>query len=187
MALEQFIECLEHVPPEFERNMSLIRQLEFKTKDLMDEINQLSESYKETKKASERIALRKSMNEKFDKISSYTEDKIGLAVQTYALVDKNINQLIPLGTLKEDGDTSAPPQLIGFEMPIDPNEPTYCKCKGVSYGEMVACDNKDCKIEWFHYACVGLIAPPKGRWYCEYCIKNCTKKRRRSRPSRGRY
>jgi inhibitor of growth protein 4 len=29
------------------------------------------------------------------------------------------------------------------DMQIDPNEPTYCFCQQVSYGEMVACDNSD--------------------------------------------
>lgn len=29
------------------------------------------------------------------------------------------------------------------EFPIDPNEPTYCLCNRVSFGEMVACDNDD--------------------------------------------
>lgn len=33
---------------------------------------------------------------------------------------------------------SVPPDL-----PIDPNEPLYCYCQQVSYGEMVACDNDD--------------------------------------------
>jgi len=39
----------------------------------------------------------------------------------------------------------------------------------VSFGEMVMCDNKDCPIEWFHFQCVGLVAKPKGKWYCEQC------------------
>ena len=30
---------------------------------------------------------------------------------------------------------------IDLELPVDPNEPTYCLCNQVSYGEMVACDN----------------------------------------------
>jgi hypothetical protein len=30
-------------------------------------------------------------------------------------------------------------------------EPTYCICSQVSFGEMIACDNEDCSIEWFHY------------------------------------
>lgn len=48
-----------------------------------------------------------------------------------------------------------------LDMPVDPNEPTYCLCHQVSWGEMVGCDNPHCPIEWFHFACVGLQAKPK--------------------------
>lgn len=48
-------------------------------------------------------------------------------------------------------------------------EPTYCYCNQVSFGEMIGCDNPDCDIEWFHYACVGLSAPPPGKWFCPDC------------------
>ena len=30
---------------------------------------------------------------------------------------------------------------MDLDLPIDPNEPTYCLCNRVSFGEMVACDN----------------------------------------------
>ncbi|KAM8974496.1 inhibitor of growth protein 3 [Pelodytes ibericus] len=61
----------------------------------------------------------------------------------------------------------------------DPNEPRYCICNQVSYGEMVGCDNQDCPIEWFHYGCVGLSEAPKGKWYCPQCT--AAMKRRGSR------
>jgi hypothetical protein len=32
---------------------------------------------------------------------------------------------------------------MDLDLPVDPNEPTYCFCNQVSYGEMVACDNPD--------------------------------------------
>ncbi|MBN3321221.1 ING4 protein, partial [Atractosteus spatula] len=51
-----------------------------------------------------------------------------------------------------------------LDMPVDPNEPTYCLCHQVSYGEMIGCDNTDCSIEWFHFACVGLTTKPRGKW-----------------------
>ncbi|KAJ6830573.1 PHD finger protein ING1 isoform X1 [Iris pallida] len=63
----------------------------------------------------------------------------------------------------------APPSM-DLELPVDPNEPTYCICNQVSFGEMVACDNPDCKIEWFHFVCVGLKEHPKGKWYCPTCV-----------------
>jgi hypothetical protein len=43
---------------------------------------------------------------------------------------------------------------------IDADEPTYCYCNSVSYGEMVACDADGCPREWFHLACVGLRVAP---------------------------
>uniref|UniRef100_A0A1B6LU34 Inhibitor of growth protein n=1 Tax=Graphocephala atropunctata TaxID=36148 RepID=A0A1B6LU34_9HEMI len=61
----------------------------------------------------------------------------------------------------------------------DPNEPRYCICNEVAYGGMVACDNKSCPHEWFHYPCVGITDPPKGSWYCPQCL--AAKKRRVSR------
>uniref|UniRef100_A0A7S0ZLN9 PHD-type domain-containing protein n=1 Tax=Timspurckia oligopyrenoides TaxID=708627 RepID=A0A7S0ZLN9_9RHOD len=55
------------------------------------------------------------------------------------------------------------------DMIVDPNEPRYCTCNQVSYGEMVACENVDCKYEWFHFQCVGLTGPPRGQWRCPDC------------------
>lgn len=40
------------------------------------------------------------------------------------------------------------------------DEPRYCYCNGVSYGEMVGCDGKECQKEWFHLECVGLEKAP---------------------------
>lgn len=77
------------------------------------------------------------------------------------------------------------------EFAIDPNEPTYCLCNQVSYGEMIGCDNEQCPIEWFHFSCVSLTYKPKGKWYCPKCrgdnektmdkSTEKTKKERRSR------
>lgn len=85
-----------------------------------------------------------------------------------------------------------------LDMPVDPNEPTYCLCHQVSYGEMIGCDNLDvsfeiltkknyfsininiafsqCPIEWFHFACVGLTIKPKGKWFCSKCSQDRKKK-----------
>ncbi|CAH1101850.1 unnamed protein product [Psylliodes chrysocephalus] len=60
-------------------------------------------------------------------------------------------------------------EVTDGEWTYDPNEPRYCLCNQVSYGDMVACDNEDCPSEWFHYPCVGITAPPKGKWYCPQC------------------
>lgn len=48
------------------------------------------------------------------------------------------------------------------ETPDD--EPTYCLCNKVSFGQMIECDNEACFIEWFHFSCVQLKRAPKGKW-----------------------
>eukprot|EP00241_Pyramimonas_parkeae_P022808 CAMPEP_0114320230 /NCGR_PEP_ID=MMETSP0059-20121206/25809_1 /TAXON_ID=36894 /ORGANISM="Pyramimonas parkeae, Strain CCMP726" /LENGTH=221 /DNA_ID=CAMNT_0001447581 /DNA_START=94 /DNA_END=759 /DNA_ORIENTATION=+ len=134
-----------------------------------------------------------------------SEDKVQLAKQTYDMVDKHIERLdrslkkfeeeVKHRTERETRTgprapvavTSSEKQAQNSEMrtpsemdlPIDPNEPTYCTCNRVSFGEMIACDNEHCKIEWFHFECVGLSRhqQQKGKWYCPEC--SATRKRGR--------
>uniref|UniRef100_A0A1B6CBV2 Chromatin modification-related protein YNG2 n=1 Tax=Clastoptera arizonana TaxID=38151 RepID=A0A1B6CBV2_9HEMI len=47
----------------------------------------------------------------------------------------------------------------------------YCQCPYDEVSEMIACDGTDCTIEWFHFECVGIMVPPKGKWYCPDCRK----------------
>ncbi|KAI8371387.1 uncharacterized protein BYT42DRAFT_66025 [Radiomyces spectabilis] len=80
----------------------------------------------------------------------------------------------PAGFRKRTHHSSRPnPAINGHraltELEIDPNEPRYCYCNQVSFGDMVACDGENCEKEWFHYACVGLVEPPAGKWFCDEC------------------
>ncbi|KAH8178172.1 PHD-finger domain-containing protein [Sarocladium implicatum] len=70
---------------------------------------------------------------------------------------------------EEDATSSA--QGDDDDGDIDADEPRYCYCNQVSYGEMVACDSDDCPREWFHLQCVGLKTAPnsKAKWYCVDC------------------
>ncbi|KAI9104552.1 inhibitor of growth protein 4-like protein [Phlyctochytrium arcticum] len=80
---------------------------------------------------------------------------------------KKISQTSNKKDKKTEIRTKDKPNVL--DLPIDPNEPTYCICHQVSFGDMIECDNEDCPIEWFHYSCVGLTAPPKGKWFCPEC------------------
>lgn len=175
----------------------------------------------------------------FEKAKEYSDDKVGLATQTYEMVDKHIRRLDselarletelkekqiatagncgeenkkkgraagrekkgsfnPKNVIKEEAEKKKmllmpevmmPSCSVGehvlaalnissdvLDMPVDPNEPTYCICHQVSYGEMIGCDNADCPIEWFHFGCVGLISKPKGKWFCPKCTSDRKKK-----------
>jgi len=70
---------------------------------------------------------------------------------------------------KKNGNAKKKKRKEVADIPIDPDEPTYCSCNQVSYGEMIGCDNEECPIEWFHFSCVKLTTKPKGKWYCPQC------------------
>lgn len=81
--------------------------------------------------------------------------------------DPDLELMPPPGTHKK-----MIPVFIDADQPIDPNEPTYCVCHQVSFGDMIACDNDNCEGgEWFHYSCVGLTPETrfKGKWFCPTC------------------
>lgn len=67
------------------------------------------------------------------------------------------NSIIHAAQADDDATSSMQEEEEGD---IDGDEPTYCYCNSVSYGEMVACDSDDCEREWFHLACVGLKVAP---------------------------
>lgn len=70
---------------------------------------------------------------------------------------------------------------------VEPLQETYCICKNESFGAMIACDNSNCPIEWFHYSCVGITKPPTGKWYCsDDCKLESSKKERIAKQRRKR-
>ncbi|RLN37037.1 hypothetical protein BBJ28_00025204, partial [Nothophytophthora sp. Chile5] len=52
----------------------------------------------------------------------------------------------------------------------------YCVCKGASFGNMIACDNKKCldRSNWYHMGCVQLdpAQDPPETWFCPSCQEN---------------
>ncbi|XP_043499601.1 inhibitor of growth protein 5 [Polistes fuscatus] len=250
--LEHYLDSLEHLPIELQRNFTLMRDLDARAQGLMKEIDKLADDYlknikkESTEKQKEQLSHIQSL---FNKAKEYGDDKVQLAIQTYELVDKHIRRLDSdlarfeaeiqdkalnnsraqeeststkkgrkklkekekrkkgtAGASSEDESKSARKKqkkggsiasassggAVGtgaqvdsntlghsadvLDMPVDPNEPTYCLCHQVSYGEMIGCDNPDCPIEWFHFACVGLTTKPKGKWYCPKCSQDRKKK-----------
>lgn len=198
-SFDHFLETLDSVPSEFLRNFNQMTDLECRIGEMIKRIHSCLKDYRKTNKKDERLSLFKESMDLFDKARTSTDDKIDLAMQTYNLVDKHIRRLESLGgshTTNHELDGTPGPldksqrsglsgdgaatgaevaEPLTVDMPLDPNEPKYCTCHQVSFGEMIACDNKDCPIEWFHFACVELKSKPKGKWYCPECF-NINKK-----------
>ncbi|XP_061190608.1 uncharacterized protein LOC133198543 [Saccostrea echinata] len=53
-----------------------------------------------------------------------------------------------------------------------PQDNTVCICgKPETFDDMIACDSGHCKVEWYHFKCVGLKSTPQGLWSCLPCRK----------------
>jgi inhibitor of growth protein 3 len=78
----------------------------------------------------------------------------------------------PRPATKGDGDE----EMADADDDDGADDRKYCVCSSVSYGDMVACDNENCPLEWFHWSCVDLKSEPAGTWICPVCINAGFKK-----------
>lgn len=76
-------------------------------------------------------------------------------------------RLVPL---PEEQDVASDDAIVTSSSALlSSSEPLYCICNRVAFGDMIACDNEDCPVEWFHYPCVNLSKKPRNSWICPLC------------------
>lgn len=145
------------------------------------------------KSLNENIELSKDELEEIQMIRKVLEviaaKKVDLAIKCYDMTDLTVKAIdtelnllekairkdglpLPTDITNEEDDQSEAGGIrkkrsLTFEE--EESEPVYCLCKQVAHGEMIACDNEDCPIEWFHYACVNLTRKPRNSWICPIC------------------
>ncbi|CAG8983364.1 hypothetical protein HYALB_00000531 [Hymenoscyphus albidus] len=109
-----------------------------------------------------------------DATSNKRSHKKGAGAAAQLIAQQNMEMDDTYGVIRDEEEE---------EEEIGADEPTYCYCNGVSYGEMVACDANACAKEWFHLECAGLKVAPKGnaKWYCNECKERMKPKRFNSR------
>lgn len=105
----------------------------------------------------------------------HTPSKLSQSQQSRPIVDVRISKTtVPLVTNDTDSDSG---NLV-IELPkfveqkaVKSTERLYCHCRCPydEVSEMIACDNPNCRVEWFHFDCVGITVAPKGNWYCPDC------------------
>ncbi|XP_064191116.1 inhibitor of growth protein 2 isoform X1 [Anguilla rostrata] len=273
--VEDYLECVESLPLDIQRNVSLLREIDTKYQDVLKEVDDVYERYRKEADGGQRKRLQTQLQRALISSQELGDEKIHVVTQMMELVENRARQIdshtlchqepaeaersgaataaaaaaaeksrqeaAPAerssarrprrqrnsesrdsgsGTangVEEAAEEPPPPpppppprekrsksakkkkrskakperEASPAEFTIDPNEPTYCLCDQVSYGEMIGCDNEQCPIEWFHFSCVGLTYKPKGKWYCPKCRGDSektmdkssekTKKDRRSR------
>jgi hypothetical protein len=133
-------------------------------------------------------------------IELISAEKLQIAVKNYDLIDQNIkivdyeiavlekallesgeqfsldDALDANGSSDKGVNTSKKRKTAAAQAQGELNEPLYCICNRVSFGDMIACDNEECPIEWFHYPCVNLTRKPRNSWICPTCVYQRKKK-----------
>lgn len=61
-----------------------------------------------------------------------------------------MTSILPVGP-GNDHPASAAADTEAGEGEGEGDDRTYCFCDGVSYGEMIACDDEDCEREWVRF------------------------------------
>ena len=62
-------------------------------------------------------------------------------------------------------------EMVDGDGEEEEDENRYCFCNEKSYGEMVGCENDDCKYQWFHTGCLHMKKMPEEDevWFCPEC------------------
>lgn len=231
--IEDYLDCVENLPDDVQRNLSQLRELDVKYQEVLAELEQQQGLLGRADLEVGRKKVMLQIQHSLIKSQELGDDKLQLLQQIQDLIENKVRQLDQdyrnldhepeargeaakrsrrqRGHDDEQAATAPHPacggrrqpkkkrrrgasnsgghhhQLGGgqggqqgqgrggggvpspAEPPIDPDEPTYCLCEQVSFGEMICCDNEECSIEWFHFSCVMLTTKPKGRWYCPRC------------------
>ncbi|XP_027842608.2 uncharacterized protein LOC114123738 isoform X1 [Aphis gossypii] len=106
----------------------------------------------------------------------HTTSKLTQSHQTRPIVDVRISKIVIPPEVADNTDSDSGNLVI--ELPkiieqkaVQSTERLYCHCRCPydEVSEMIACDNPNCRVEWFHFDCVGITVAPKGNWYCPDC------------------
>ncbi|XP_057305418.1 uncharacterized protein LOC130642349 [Hydractinia symbiolongicarpus] len=66
------------------------------------------------------------------------------------------------------------PKYVMFE---EIKEKYLIFCYQREKGNLIVCDNNDCKIGWFHIKCLRIKRIPRGKWFCAECKEEDRQKR----------
>ncbi|CAD5205513.1 unnamed protein product [Bursaphelenchus okinawaensis] len=188
----QFSDVTALIRPDLAKIQELDKECEVRQRFVENLTGPILQTFQSTRK-DVRAKRFKALKSALAKLEQLSTEKVKLAMKNYETLDNYVDELdtkyasivaetsaqstSSQKSTKQKNSTKKVEEVkqekfdptTVVDMPVDPNEPTYCLCNRVSFGQMVMCDNKTCLTEWFHFDCVGLTAPPKGKWYCPIC------------------
>ena len=187
--VDQAIGLISNLNQTSQRSMTLTTELDEMVNKLSSKVDDLLSSENVLNSKEEIQLLRKIIENLTDRKSQLAVKNYDLIDQNIKMIDqsivviqkamasndnyKSISAFIPttiapdkprVGRKRKNPIEADHPALIDSYSNVDPNEPVYCTCRRIAFGEMIACDNEECQIEWFHYSCVNLTKKPRNNW-----------------------
>uniref|UniRef100_A0A1I7YPL9 PHD-type domain-containing protein n=1 Tax=Steinernema glaseri TaxID=37863 RepID=A0A1I7YPL9_9BILA len=105
-------------------------------------------------------------------ITDEVEEKLAAAVSSLCAQRKELTARVKRSRKPKSSSRTSlktmPPELPSLEedAPVE----HYCYCHQPSHSKMIACDNKNCQFQWFHFECLGLKdEPTEESWFCPDC------------------
>lgn len=156
-----FFSTLDHFPSDLVRTLWLIQSLDVQWNDTHDQ--KIRDNLDNTYLHLQKLVQRQKILLKRQRDQLYRQQHIRKRYRNF--VPETIEKIDTSISKEEVKDRSIRANTT--------TQASYCFCHGGSYGRMIACDNDQCPLEWFHYKCVNLTKVPKGEWYCsEKCEKD---------------
>lgn len=173
MLFKESIESLEETPLKVQKTITNIKLLNSQSEDHITTIEQQIESDQCDVQKIVSAFLRleeneKEMNAHLHSLYNFIDGQTG----TVELDCNNFDEMVSKSALvlktnqisaRELGEAGAHANRERDSAP--------CYCGKDINAKMIACDDPNCRIEWFHLSCVGMAQPPAGKWYCRECRK----------------
>lgn len=181
-----FLNTLDHYPCELIRTLWTLQSLDLQQSE--PNVPEERRKWLAMQISTQAELLEQLTEERIKALQSHREDLVQLQGirkrckvvrkrQRNQAVKEKANKLTIKLNLKPKGHTQ-PARVQNVKSIEEEPEEKYCFCNNVSYGAMIACDNDNCPLEWFHYGCVGMNKPPNGKWYCSTQCREQAKKRK---------
>ncbi|KAF7684018.1 Protein YNG1 [Astathelohania contejeani] len=170
MLFKSSIESLEETPQKVQKTLSTLTELASTNSHHYATIHSESQSSTPSLAALNSALLRLYENEK--KAEAVVSNTLAYVQQQLRQIDDEREKFQEMAASAALATKAARiSHLLGLShiRESDEGDAVYCYCRKPSKGNMIACDDPACDIEWFHYGCVGLTSMPSGKWYCKNC------------------
>lgn len=151
--------------------MARVENLEQENRDLTVQLENATIENTELKTKIEQIQHSKTvLNSNIEKLNRYYETRLAMADDAKERLREVIGDMRT--ELKDANNENKKLNSKIQELESAGSKPQkniWCVCRRPAYGQMIGCNDINCRTNWFHMDCLGLSTRPEGDWFCDSC------------------